>query len=215
MSRSLVIVDTQTSNLASLLAAFERLGWESTVTAEAQVVDEARVLVLPGVGSFGAGMQRLRECELIEPLRRRLAEEKPTLCICLGLQLLCTASEESPGVEGLGVIAAAVKRFAAELITPHMGWNRVTPLEEGAKDALLSTGAAYFANSYRIVDPPAGWRCASTDYGGPFVSALERGPILACQFHPELSSAWGADLLRRWLARAEAAASERGAVSCR
>ncbi len=214
MSRSLVIVDSPTANLASLLAAFQRLGRECRVSADATVIDRAAALVLPGVGTFAAGMQRLRECKLDEPLRRRLIEGRPTLCICLGLQLLCAASEESPGVGGLAVIPAAVQRFPAELITPHMGWNRVTPVDGAAGASLLSAGAAYFANSYRLVAPPADWTCATTSYGGGFVSAMQRGDVLACQFHPELSSAWGADLLRRWLACADRAASTQGVASC-
>ena len=159
-------------------------------------------MVLPGVGAFAAGMARLRQLRLVEALRARLAAGRPTLAICLGLQLLCEASEESPSVEGLGVLAARITRFEGDVRVPQLGWNQVVP---NAACQLLEEGHAYFANSYRLVDAPDGWRAARTDHGGPFVAALERDALLACQFHPELSGAWGAALLSRWLGRAEAA----------
>jgi glutamine amidotransferase len=83
-----------------------------------------------------------------------------------------------------------------------MGWNRVEP-EKGC--ALLEPGYAYFANSFRLEQPPGGWSSARTEHAGPFISAFERGAVMACQFHPELSGRWGLDLLRRWLERARRA----------
>jgi imidazoleglycerol phosphate synthase glutamine amidotransferase subunit HisH len=110
--------------------------------------------------------------------------------------LLAEGSEENPGVAGLGLLPAAITGFARGLRIPHLGWNRV---RAGDGCSLLEDGAAYFANSYKLDRAPAGWSGAFTDHGGDFVAAIERGPVLACQFHPELSGPWGQALIERWL----------------
>jgi len=97
-------------------------------------------------------------------------------------------------------VPAAITRFPNDLRVPHLGWNRVAA--EG-ECSLLEDGDAYFANSYKLDTIPAGWAGATTDHGGPFVAALETGSVLACQFHPELSGAWGQALIERWIAAAE------------
>ena len=196
---SVVIVRTGVANTASVSAAFARLDIATTITDDPGLVEDARLLVLPGVGSFEAGMARLREAGLAAPLSRRIADERPTLAICLGMQMLCRASEESPGVDGIGCVDGVLSRFTGAPTVPQIGWNRVEP---DAEAAILTAGFAYFANSYRLAVAPGGWIPGWSDYAGAFVGALERGPILACQFHPELSGAYGLDLLARWLARA-------------
>ncbi|MCB9760204.1 MAG: imidazole glycerol phosphate synthase subunit HisH [Alphaproteobacteria bacterium] len=190
-----LIVPTGAANLASVFAALRRLGAHPRLCPGADEAHAAERLVLPGVGAFGAARAALEAEGLIEVLGERVRAGRPTLCVCLGLQLLCRSSEESPGVPGLGVVHAEVTRFPAGVRSPQMGWNQVTP---GPASRLVTSGYAYFANSYRIAAPPAGWACATTDHGGPFVSALERGDVLACQFHPELSGAWGQSLIARW-----------------
>lgn len=192
----MILVDTSLANLASIEAAFGRLGQTTRRSIDPAEVANASHVVLPGVGAFGAGMARLRDAGLVEPLRRRVAEGRPTLAICLGLQLLCEASDEAPGESGLGVVPGRVTRFDSGLRVPQLGWNRV---RAGEGTRLLAGGAAYFANSYRLAGRPPGWACAWSDHGGPFVAALERGRVVACQLHPELSGAYGASLLRRWL----------------
>lgn len=199
------IIATGIANTASVEAAFARLGAEVDHTTDATVVERARAVVLPGVGSFGAGMDVLRRLGLVEVLKARVGQGHATLAVCLGLQLLCRGSEESPGVEGLGVLDAVVRRFADTVSVPQFGWNRV---RAGEGSRLIEDGYAYFANSYRIgVEDGVsdnGWTCATTEYAGPFVSAVERGAVLGCQFHPEISGAWGQALLGRWLASGEA-----------
>jgi imidazole glycerol phosphate synthase glutamine amidotransferase subunit len=147
-------------------------------------------------------MTRLRKSGLGEAIVARIESGAPTLAICLGMQLLCSASEEAPEASGLDVVSGRLRRFPNSVRTPQMGWNEVAP--EPACE-LVAPGHAYFANSYRLSEAPAGWSLAWTNHGGPFISALERGAVLACQFHPELSGRWGLDLLDRWLARATAA----------
>jgi imidazole glycerol phosphate synthase glutamine amidotransferase subunit len=207
--REVVLLRTGIANLASVSAAFERLGARVTVTSEPEVARVASHLVLPGGGAFGAGMTALREHGLDQVLRERAAADRPLAAVCLGLQLLCDASEESPGVTGLGIVPGVVRRFVAptgvRLRIPQLGWNRVTvdpPSAVASPARFLADGYAYYANSFRLADVPAalpGWRVALSVYGGPFIGAMERGRLLACQFHPELSGPWGEKLLGRWL----------------
>lgn len=192
----ILIVPTGTANLASVMAAFRRLGAEVRLAERGREVLAASHVVLPGVGAFGAAMARLMGGGFAEALRRRIAEDRPTAAVCVGLQLLFAASEESPGAAGLAVLPGTVRRFGANVRTPQFGWNRVEP-EPACR--LVEAGWAYFANSYRAEAAP-GWNCAWSEHGGPFVAAMERGRVLACQFHPELSGPWGARLLARFLA---------------
>ncbi len=202
-----IVVRTGTANLASVCAGLERINAAPRITENPADVSAAARLVLPGVGTLAAAMARLEAADLVEILRARIAAGRPTLAICLGLQMLCETSEENPGLRGLGVIAGSVTRFPDTLRVPQLGWNRIVP-EDGAR--LLEAGYAYFANSFCLREPPPGWTAAFAEYGGPFVAALERGNVLACQFHPELSSKFGIDLLKRWLT----ATRESGGGAC-
>lgn len=196
MSVSVHVVRTGVANLASVLAALERLDVTPVLTTRADEVSAADRVLLPGVGAFGAAMEALHGLDLVDALRARVAEGRPTFTICLGLQLLARSSEESPGVAGIGAFDAAVTRFRGQVRVPQMGWNRVDPAP-GAR--WLRPGHAYFANTFKLDAIPAGWSGATADHGGRFVAAIERGDVVACQFHPELSGAWGADLLARWV----------------
>jgi imidazole glycerol phosphate synthase glutamine amidotransferase subunit len=197
-----VVVRTGTANIASVAAGLRRAGAEPRVTSDPRDVASARMAVLPGVGTVAAAMERIDERGLTGPLRQRIGEGRPTLCVCLGLQLLAEGSEESPEVRALGVVPGTVTRFAGGVRVPQLGWNRV---EAGEGCRLLQDGYAYFANSYKLDAAPEGWCSATSDHGGPFVAAMERGGVLACQFHPELSGAWGLELIRRWLAAGQEA----------
>ncbi|MEK6702032.1 MAG: imidazole glycerol phosphate synthase subunit HisH [Planctomycetota bacterium] len=189
------ILKTGSANLASVVAAIERLGMSPVLTSDPTDVWRAERLVLPGVGAFAAAMASLRAAGLVQPLRDRLAAGKSTLCICLGLQLLAETSEESPGTTGLGIVPARVTRFAGSVKVPQLGWNTVTP-EADAR--FLGAMWAYYANSYKLDVVPQGWSGAMSVHGMPFVGAIERGNVLACQFHPELSGAAGLALIERW-----------------
>lgn len=195
-SRQILIVNTGTANTASVAAAFMRLGLEPRIQSDPLSVREFSLVALPGVGSFGAAMQQLRKLDLCEPLLDRVRLNRPLLAICLGMQLLYEGSEESPDETGLGAIPGRLVRFEPPVRVPQMGWNQIVPTP-GA--ALLQKATMYFANSYRIEKIPEGWTGATTHHGQTFAAAIERGPILACQFHPELSAENGHDLMRRWL----------------
>lgn len=200
--REVVIVRTSTANLASVVGAFERLGAVPVVTTDVAVIRAAEYLVLPGVGTLGAAMADLRERGLERALTDRLADGRPVLAICLGLQVLLEASEESPGVRALGTAPGTATRFTG-IRTPHMGWSRVTDTASLG----VGIGYAYFAHSYRLTQPPPGWSISWADHGGRFVAAMTRGAILACQFHPELSGPWGAALLRAWVGQTDSPVS--------
>jgi imidazole glycerol-phosphate synthase subunit HisH len=194
--REVGILRTGVANVASVVAAFERIGARPILVENAAAVTRAHHLVFPGVGSYGAAMERLEQDGLGDAVRERIAADRPTLAICLGLQLLFERSEETAGVEGLGVVQGVVTRFPDTVRVPQFGWNRV---DVDPACRMLQLGHAYFANSYRVEDMPPGWLGATAQHGGSFVAAMERGSTLACQFHPELSGPWGMQLLTRWL----------------
>lgn len=196
------VVRTGTANLASVLAGLRRAGAEPYVTEDpGDVLREGRV-ILPGVGSFGAALAELRSRGLDRALAERFRAGRPLAGFCLGMQLFFEASEESPGVRGLALLPGTIRKYPDTVRTPRLGWGAVLP-DPGS--GCLEPGWAAFANSYRLVEPPPGLRTAWADYAGPFAAALERPGLLLCQFHPELSGAWGKALLSRWLEGAGAA----------
>ena len=192
-----VVCRTGTANLASVLAALRRAGGLPRTGRSPDEIRAATHVVLPGVGTFGAAMDTLRGAGTADALSEHIDSGKPLLAICVGFQLLCRSSEESPGAAGLGLIDDAVTRFPEGVRVPQFGWNSLAP---GSGCRTLVAGHAYFANSYRLESAPRGWCAAMADHGGPFVAALERDALVACQFHPELSGCWGEALIRRWLA---------------
>ncbi len=190
-----VVVPTGVANLASVLAAIERLGGRPRLAQDAAAIAEASHVILPGVGTFGATMAGLQAAGLDQALAARIRQGAATFAMCVGLQVLFESSEESPGVAGLGVITGSVQRFPASVRVPQFGWNRIEP---AAGCHSIEPGYAYFANSYRALAAP-GWATAEAEHGGRFVAAIERDQVIACQFHPELSAAYGHRLLGRWL----------------
>lgn len=194
------VVETETCNLASVRAAVRRAGGAPRPVRTPADLDGLHALVLPGVGAFGPAMARLRSWGLEAPLRARLtasAEGEGPRCmaVCLGFQLLGAGSEEAPDVSGLGLHEGVVRRLPPGERVPHLGWNELNG------DLV---GEAYFAHSFGLLQAPEGWRASRCDYGQGFVAALQRGRLLGCQFHPELSGAWGQALFAAGLG-AEAA----------
>jgi glutamine amidotransferase/cyclase len=206
------LLDYGAGNVRSVRNGVRSLGFEIKDIRTPEDILRAERILFPGVGSFGSAMQRLHQLGFFEPLRDYLSADRPFLGICIGLQALFEGSEESPGVAGLGLIPGTVRRFDAPgLSVPHIGWNglrlrRESPLLEGIEDEKF-----YFVHSYRAVPEPdiADWLLAETDYGGTFVSAVQKGRVAALQLHPEKSGPAGLRLLRRFLAGTSLAPGDR------
>lgn len=201
MTNDVVIVGTGTANLASVRAAFQRLGHRPVMAEGADEIRHAERVVVPGVGSFGASLERIREQGLAEALSERIRQGHPTLGFCVGHQVMFRTSEESPGAEGLGAVDGHVSRFPSHVHAPQFGWNHISI--EGAC-RYLRDGYAYFANSYRVETIAEGIPAAFALHGGRFLAAFEQGDVVGCQFHPELSGAWGQAFLARWLGHQDA-----------
>ncbi|AHF04274.1 cyclase [Marichromatium purpuratum 984] len=197
------LLDYGAGNVRSLRNAIHALGFSLTEIERPEDILKAERLIFPGVGAFGAAMERLHRLGYVEPLREYLAAGRPYLGICIGLQTLFEGSEECPGVAGLGLIPGQVRRFDdSELAVPHMGWNDVRVERDSPLFADYAGEKFYFVHSFRAEQRAenADWVLASSDYGSPFVSAVQRGQVGAVQFHPEKSGAAGLRLLRRFLA---------------
>jgi imidazole glycerol-phosphate synthase len=203
------LLDYGAGNVRSLRNAIHALGFGLTEIERPTDILKAERLIFPGVGAFGAAMERLHQLGYVEPLKEYLAAGRPYLGICIGLQTLFEGSEESPGVPGLGLIPGLVRRFdSTELSVPHMGWNGVRVERPSPLFADYQGEKFYFVHSYHAEPGPgnADWRLATTDYGRPFLSAVQRGRVAAVQFHPEKSGAAGLKALRHFLAGEEAVA---------
>lgn len=199
-TEEIVIIPTGVANVASLIAAFKRLGASARVSNDPLDIENAARVALPGVGAFGPAMSKLKKLKLCDPIRERISAGKPTLAICLGMQLLAEGSEETKNIRGLGVYPGIARRFQTSVKSPQFGWNIVSP-DDSCQ--LIRPGYAYFANSFYLPDAPSGWSVSYSEYGQKFVAALERGSVLACQFHPELSGIAGLELLKHWLVRGD------------
>jgi len=195
-----VVIDYGMGNLRSVSKALEYVGFESVVVSgDKNLVKEAEVLVLPGVGAFGDAMKNLRSLELIEPIRKHIEKGKPFLGICLGLQLLFEKSYEHGIHEGLGLLKGEVKLLPPTVRIPHIGWNQVWFKKRGEITEGLKDGDYfYFVHSYRVIPKEEGVILSTTDYGEEFVSAIWIDNLLAVQFHPEKSQKKGLKLLENF-----------------
>lgn len=196
MKADVTVLDLGSGNVGSVVRALQRVGASVRVTAHPSDVRDPERLVLPGVGHFGAAMETLRGRGLDEVVVRHLEAGRPFLGVCVGLQVLFDASDEAPGVPGLGLVAGHVVRFQGPRV-PQVGFNLV----ETTRDSrVIQPGYYYFVHSYYAVPLDTSVVAATAEYGVRFTAAIEVGPLLAVQFHPEKSGAVGLALLRRWLA---------------
>ncbi|WP_299165300.1 imidazole glycerol phosphate synthase subunit HisH [uncultured Arthrobacter sp.] len=200
------VLDYGSGNIRSAVRALEHVGAEVTLSAAADDVLNADGLVVPGVGAFAAVMQGLKDVDALRMIGRRVAGNRPVLGICVGLQVLFEEGvEHGVRTQGMGEWPGTVERLRAEVV-PHMGWNTV----EAPAGSVLFEGIAderfYFVHSYGVqewnfdVNQPAMRPPLVTwsTHGGPFIAAVENGPLSATQFHPEKSGDAGAQLLRNW-----------------
>lgn len=197
MSRT-AIVDYGVGNLHSIANAMKYLGLETLVTGDAQELERADAIILPGVGAFPDAANKLRETGLDKAVGAQSAK-KPVLGICLGMQLLFDGSEEVAPTQGLGLIPGWVDRIQTDRKLPHIGWNSLTfqhdsPIFQGLDDGVY----VYFVHSFcGLVQCPE-HVTARTDYGASVVAAVGKGNVFGCQFHPEKSGEVGLQILRNF-----------------
>jgi len=193
------IVDYGAGNLKSIEKAFDFLHAESKILTSADEFAFVDSLLLPGVGSFGYAMERIKERGLYEPLKKWIESNRPFLGICLGLQFLFESSQESVGIEGLSVFKGICKKFSEKKV-PQIGWNNIRIV----KDSDLLKGIPtdeffYFVHSYYVAPEESDIVIAVSNYGVDFTSILGRGKVFAVQFHPEKSGHVGLKLLKNWV----------------
>ncbi len=195
------IIDYDAGNLKSVEKAFKFLGEESVITRDRDVILSSDKVILPGVGSFGDAMNNLHNYGLVDVIHEVVAENKPFLGICLGLQLLFERSDETPGVDGLGVLKGEILRIPDKegLKIPHMGWNSLN-IKEGARlfKDVPDNSYVYFVHSYYLKAADENIVAASTEYSTHIHASVESGNVFACQFHPEKSSDVGLKILKNF-----------------
>ena len=202
MSPQIGLIDYGSGNLRSVAKALEAVGGDIELITANPVPKGIAAIVLPGVGSFGDSVRHLTERGLFEPIQEWVRDRRPFLGICLGYQLLFEASEESPGVRGLGAFAGMVKRFdTAELKVPQIGWNRLTWTNQALTryPQLPRDPFVYFVHSYYPVPADPAIVAATASYGAPFAAAVVTDNLLATQFHPEKSQENGLAILRQFV----------------
>ena len=194
------VIDYGSGNLRSVCKALEASGATPRLISSASEMPSLDAIVVPGVGAFAHCAENLRATGLWDPVREWASSGKPYLGICLGYQLLFESSEESPGVEGLGVLPGRVVRFAAsDLKVPHMGWNSLRDTSGPLYKDFSAGVSMYFVHSYYPVPADEEILSARCEYGVPFAAGVSRGALHAVQFHPEKSQAAGLALLRNFL----------------
>jgi glutamine amidotransferase len=175
--------------------AIARLGYQPRITSDPSKVVKAQAVILPGVGAAGDTMASLERLKLANPIRQLIAEGRPFLGVCIGLQVLFTSTEEGGGHECLDIIPGRVRRLPLGLKIPHMGWNQVRqtishPVFEGIPDE----ANFYFVHSYYVAPEDRSLVAGETEYGIPICSVIARGNLVATQFHPEKSGEAGLKL---------------------
>ncbi|MBN1156709.1 imidazole glycerol phosphate synthase subunit HisH [Candidatus Woesearchaeota archaeon] len=194
----IAIIDYGAGNVASVKNALDFLKVKSIITDDPKKILLADKVLFPGVGSFGDTMKSLREKRLIPAIKKTIETNKPFLGICLGLQVLFEESEESPGIEGLGIFKGKVKRFKKKLKVPQIGWNSIVLEKQDGTVQGLNNKFFYFVHSYYVVPQDKSIILTTTDYGGIFVSGISKENIYAFQFHPEKSGDDGLEILKRF-----------------
>lgn len=196
----IALIDYGAGNIHSIEKALEYVGATVRVTDNPDIVAEAQAVVLPGVGSGGAAMSRMREHRLVEAIREATRQGKPFLGICLGMQLLADHHAEGE-VDGLALFRGEVRRIPDGPKIPHMGWNQITPLHKELPifADIPADAYFYFAHSYYVEPQEREGVAATTDYGSPYCSVIATEQVWGTQFHPEKSGRVGLQLLRNFV----------------
>ncbi len=188
----IAIIDYGAGNLRSVVNAIRHLGFEPAITSSASDVLGSEAVILPGVGAAGDTMTSLREAGLVEPIRQRIAADRPFLGVCIGLQVLFSETEEGGLHECLGIIPGRVRRLPPGQKVPHMGWNQVRQLSTHPIFRGVPDGANfYFVHSFYAEPEDKALIAGETEYGVAFGSVVVRRNLIATQFHPEKSGEMG------------------------
>ncbi len=201
----IALIDYGAGNIQSVIKALEYIGCnEVVVTSDSTVLMSADAAILPGVGSFGHAMQCLSESGLTDTVKEYIASGKPFLGICLGLQMLFEESEESPGVQGLGILKGKIKlipkEYGTDLKIPHIGWNSLDIKKPGGLfEGIQQEAYVYFVHSYYLVAEDRDMVSSQTTYGVKIDASVQKGNLFATQFHPEKSGEVGIQMLRNFI----------------
>ena len=197
----IAIIDYDAGNIKSVEKALKTLGQDVVITRDADTILNADKVILPGVGAFGDAMGKLHDYGLVEVIHKVVEKKIPFLGICLGLQLMFESSEETPGVEGLGLLKGKVVKIPdnGELKIPHMGWNSLHFQNHGRLFANLSQDSyVYFVHSYYLQAEDESIVKATTEYSTCIHASVEKDNVFACQFHPEKSCEVGLTILKNF-----------------
>lgn len=198
----IAIIDYDAGNIKSVEKALQKLGAEVVITKDAEEILHADKVILPGVGAFGDAMANLKKYGLDEVIHQVVEKGTPFLGICLGLQLLFERSDETPGVEGLGILKGEILRIPEkeDLKIPHMGWNSLHLQNQGRLfKGLPEQSYVYFVHSYYLKAEEEEIVKATTDYSVNIHASVEKDNVFACQFHPEKSSEVGLQILKNFV----------------
>jgi glutamine amidotransferase len=196
----IVIIDYGAGNLRSVLNALVRLGYQANITTAARDLAAATVAILPGVGAAAVSMGNLKKLGLVNPIRQFIADGRPFLGVCIGLQLLFTGTEEGGWHECLDIIPGAVRQLPHGLKIPHMGWNQLKqrvshPIFSGIPDE----ADFYFTHSFYAEPEDTSVVAGTTSYGVSMCSMIIKSNLIATQFHPEKSGEYGLKMYANFL----------------
>lgn len=198
----IAVIDYDAGNIRSVEKAITALGYEVECTRNKESILQAEKVILPGVGAFGDAMEKLHRYELVETIHKVAEAGTPFLGICLGLQLLFDESEESPGVQGLGLLKGKILRFddSIGMKVPQIGWNDLQfPRKGRLFEGLEEKPYVYFVHSYYLQAKEEEIVTATAEYGVRIHASVEKDNLFACQFHPEKSSETGLKILENFL----------------
>jgi glutamine amidotransferase len=198
MSVSVAVIDYGAGNLRSIRRALEAAGAHVTITSDSHLVRQSDAVVFPGVGAAGAAMDRLHQLGLVDVIGEVVAEERPFLGICLGMQLLFEHQEEG-ATRGLGLLRGRVRALRPQVKVPQIGWNRVRWIQDAAGFRSATEDDFYFVHSYIIEPDDPADVVAVTRYGEVFPSIVRHGHVWGTQFHPEKSGPAGLRLVAGWV----------------